>query len=145
LKGQSAIAIVRKHDALQRGGEERNMLVPTNIEIGLGVTFFVLLMLLLRNLMRGRPTGFVAACSVVLGMFLTYQLALGLSDRYERARNPRQEHAGNPQVKVWAEMRTGLYHCPGDASWGKTAQGKYMTQSDALVEAFRPAHHQACE
>lgn len=66
------------------------MLLPTNVGIGLAVTFFVFLMLLLRNLMRGRPTGFVAACSVVLGMFLTYQLALVLSDRYEGAHKPRQ-------------------------------------------------------
>ena len=93
----------------------------------------------------GRPTGFVAACSVVLGMFLTYQLALVLSDRYERARQPRQASGGNPQVKVWAEMRTGLYHCLSDASWGKTAQGKYMTQSEAERDAFRPAHLQPCQ
>ena len=83
------------------------------------MTFFVFLILLLGNLMGGRPTGFVAACSVVVGMFLTYQLALVLSDRYERARQPRQARGGNPQVKVWAEMGTGLYHCPGDSSLGE--------------------------
>jgi hypothetical protein len=116
-----------------------------NVGIGLAVTFFIFLMLLLRNLMRGRPAGFVAACSVVLGMFLTYQLALVLSERYERAHNPRQARRGNPQVKVWAEMRTGLYHCPGDASWGKTVQGKYMTQADAERDAFQPARHQTCQ
>ena len=121
------------------------MLVPTNIGIGLAVTFFVFLMLLLRNLMGGRPTGFVAACSVVLGMFLTYQLVLVLSDRHERTREPQQARGGNPQVKVWAEMRTGLYHCPGDASWGKTTPGKYMTQVDAERAAFRAAYHQACQ
>lgn len=64
-----------------------------------------------------------------------------LSKRHEQARKPRQ--AGNPQVRVWANMRTGLYHCPGDASWGKT-EGKYMTQSEAEQDAFRPALHQPC-
>jgi hypothetical protein len=121
------------------------MLVPINIGIGLAVTFFVLLMLLLRNLLRRRPTGLVAACTVVLGMFLTYQLALVLSDRYERAHQPRQTSGGNPQAKVWAELQTGLYRCSGDASWGRTRPGKYMTQSDAELEAFRPAHHQPCK
>ncbi len=120
------------------------MLLPTNVEIGLAVTFSAFLMLLLRNLMRGRPAGFVAACSVLLGMFLSYQLALALSERYQQAHKHRQLQSGNPQVKVWAEMRTGLYHCPGDALWGKTAEGKYMTQSDAERDAFRPAHHQPC-
>ena len=121
------------------------MIVPTNIGVGLAATFLVLLVLLLRNLMRGRPTGFVAACTVVLGMFLTYQLVLVLSDRYEQAQKPRQAHVGNPQVKVWAEMHTGLYHCPGDELWGKTKNGKYMTQLQAEGDAFQPAHSQPCQ
>ena len=120
------------------------MQVPINVGIGLAVIFLVLLMLLLRNLMLGRPTGFVAACSVVLGMFLAYQLALLVSDRYERAHIARQARGGNPQVKVWAEMKTGLYHCPGDASWGRTTNGKYMTQFEAEQDAFWPAHNQPC-
>ena len=120
------------------------MPVSVNVGIGLAATLCVLLILLLRNLMLGRPSGFVAGCSVVLGMFLAYQLALVLSDRYGRSHN-RQRRTGNPQVKVWAEMRTGLYHCPGDASWGRGAQGKYMTQSEAERDAFRPAHHQPCQ
>jgi hypothetical protein len=107
------------------------------------VTFCVLLMLLLRNLIHRRPTGLVATCCVVLGMFLTYQLALVFSG-YKWVRQPRQAH-GNPQVKVWAETRTGLYYCPGDVSWGRTRPGKYMTQSDAVLDAFRPAHHQPCQ
>ena len=52
------------------------MPVSTNVQIGLAVAFLVLLMLLLHNLLRRRPTGFVAAGCVVLGMFLAYQLAL---------------------------------------------------------------------
>jgi hypothetical protein len=53
-------------------------LVPTDVGIGLAVTFFVFLTLLLYKFLRRKPAGFVAACSVVLGMFLAYQLALGL-------------------------------------------------------------------
>ena len=120
------------------------MLVPTNVGIGLAVTFFVFLMLLLCNLLRRRPAGFVGACSVLLGMFLTYQLVLVLSDRYDRAQRPRQAHASNPQVKVWAELGTGLYYCPGDALWGKS-RGKYMSQAAANGEAFQPAYHQPCQ
>ncbi len=120
------------------------MLVPTNLAVGLAVTLFTCLLLLLRNVVRGRPAGFFAACSVILGMFMAYQLALLLSERYERSRQHRQANGGNPQVKVWAEMRTGLYHCPGDASWGRSSQGKYMTQSEAQRDAFQPARHQFC-
>jgi hypothetical protein len=121
------------------------MLIPTNVGVGLAVTLFAFLMLLLRNVVRGRPAGFLAACSVILGMFLAYQLALVLSERYKQARQPRQANGGNPQVKVWAEMRTGLYHCPGDISWGRTRQGKYMSQSEAQRDAFQPARHQLCQ
>ena len=53
------------------------MALPTKIVIGLAVTFLVFLLLLLRNLMRRRPSGFIAACVVVLGIFLAYQFALG--------------------------------------------------------------------
>ena len=118
--------------------------IPINIAIGLGVSFCVLLILLLRNLMRGRATGFVAMCTVVLGIFLTYRLALRFSDRYGEAHQNRQASVANPQVKVWADMQTGLYRCPGDASWAKSAQGKYMTQSEAVQDAFRPAHRRPC-
>ncbi len=74
---------------------------------------------------------------------VTHQLAPMLSVRHKQTRKPRQ--AGNPQVRVWANMRTGLYHCPGDTSWRKGAQGKYMTQSEAVQDAFRPAHNQPCQ
>jgi heme A synthase len=53
-------------------------LLPSNVGIGLAVAFFVFLMLLLYKLLRRRPAGVVAALSVVLGMFLAYQVALGL-------------------------------------------------------------------
>jgi len=53
--------------------------VATNVVIGLAVTFFVLLMLLLSNLIRRRPTGFVATCCVALGMFLAFQFVLVLA------------------------------------------------------------------
>ncbi len=73
---------------------------------------------------------------------VTHQLVPMVSVRHKQARKPRQ--AGNPQVRVWANMRTGLYHCPGDALWGKT-KGKYMTQAEAEQDAFRPAHHHPCQ
>ena len=52
------------------------MPVSTNVRIGLAGTFLVLLVLLLSNLIRRQPTGFIATCCVVLGMFLAYQLVL---------------------------------------------------------------------
>jgi preprotein translocase subunit SecG len=120
------------------------VLLATNIDVVLAGIFFALLILLLCNLMRRQPTGLVAACVVMLGMFLTYQLVLVLFVRYEHAGKPKQARTGNPQVKVWAEMQTGLYRCPGDPSWGKSAQGKYLTQLDAERNSFKPAHHQPC-
>jgi len=84
------------------------MPLPFNVTLGSAVTFCVLLMLLLRNLIRRRPTELVAACCVVLGMFLAYQLALPFPS-YKLARQARQARGGNAQAKVWAEMRTGLY------------------------------------
>ena len=120
--------------------------VPINIAIGLAVSFCVLLIVLLRNLMRRQPTGFVATCTVVLGIFLAYQFVSWFSVRYGQAQQQdRQVAVANPQVRVWADMQTGLYRCAEDQSWGRSRKGKYMTQSEAVQDAFRPAHNQPCQ
>ncbi len=40
---------------------------------------------------------------------------------------PQTQPAGNPDVKVWVNTRSGVYHCPGTRWYGNTKQGEYMT------------------
>src|ERR1051325_5286160 len=39
--------------------------------------------------------------------------------------------AGNPDVKVWVNTNSGVYHCPGTRWYGSTKLDEYMTQKKA--------------
>lgn len=58
---------------------------------------------------------------------------------------PTQQTQGNPDVKVWVNTRSGVYHCPGTRWYGKTKQGEYMTQKQAQDKGYRPAYGKVCE
>jgi len=62
--------------------------------------------------------------------------------------NPEPEPeaiASNPNVRVWVDLRTGLYYCPDSDIYGKTAKGKYSSQRDAVLEHFEPAYRRSCD
>jgi len=42
---------------------------------------------------------------------------------------------------VWVNTDSGIFHREGDRWYGKTKQGKYMTEADALKEGYREAKH----
>lgn len=60
--------------------------------------------------------------------------------------NPPQppKDLGNPDVKVWADLHTALYYCPGSKQYGHTKKGKYMTQRDAEDNNFESALRVPC-
>jgi len=51
---------------------------------------------------------------------------------------------GNPDVKVWVNTASGVYHCPGSRWYGNTKQGQYMTQAEAQEKHYRPAYGKVC-
>jgi GAF domain len=53
--------------------------------------------------------------------------------------------AGNPESKVWVDVHTALYYCPGADLYGKTPGGRYTSQKDAQQDQFEPAHRRACQ
>ena len=57
---------------------------------------------------------------------------------------PKANPAGSPNVKVWVNTKSGIYHCPGTSSYGKTQKGAYMTQKDAQAKKYRPANGKVC-
>lgn len=55
-----------------------------------------------------------------------------------------QGDQGNPEIKVWVNTASGVYHCPGTRWYGATKQGTYMRQADAQKKGYRPAYGRVC-
>lgn len=51
---------------------------------------------------------------------------------------------GNPNVTVWVNTNSGVYHCPGSRWYGKTKEGTYMKQKAAQAAGHRPAYGSVC-
>jgi len=51
---------------------------------------------------------------------------------------------GDPDVKVWVNTASGVYHCPGTRWYGNTKQGYYLTQKQAQKKGYRPAYGNPC-
>jgi hypothetical protein len=49
-----------------------------------------------------------------------------------------------PNVIVWVNTNSGVYHCPGTRWYGKTKEGKYMKQKEAQAGDYRPAYGSVC-
>ena len=58
---------------------------------------------------------------------------------------PAFQKGGKPDVKVWVNTDSGVYHCPGTRWYGKTKQGEYMTQKQAQDKGYRAAYGKVCE
>lgn len=69
-------------------------------------------------------------------------VALGLAQPPESSAT---NYAGNPDVKVWVDVRTALYYCPDAELYGKTPKGKYLTQREAQLDQFEAASRRVCE
>ena len=41
--------------------------------------------------------------------------------------------------QVWVNTATGIYHYPGTRWYGNTKQGKFMSETDARAQGYRPA------
>jgi opacity protein-like surface antigen len=70
--------------------------------------------------------------------------APALSAPQRRAAPPKTQGPGRPDVKVWVNTQSGVYHCPGSRWYGATKQGQYMTQKEAQNKGYRPAYGKVC-
>jgi hypothetical protein len=46
--------------------------------------------------------------------------------------------------QVWVNTASKVYHCQGERYYGKTKQGKYMSEPEAKADGDRPSGGKAC-
>ena len=55
-----------------------------------------------------------------------------------------QQAPGAGPDKVWVNSSTNVYHCPSDRYYGKTKDGKYMTEADAKKAGAHGVRNETC-
>ena len=82
-------------------------------------------------------------CGVLLALSLTGAPAAGAPQK--RTAVPQTQAAGKPDVKVWVNTKSDVYHCPGTKYYGNTKEGMFMTQKEAQEKGYRPAYGKVCQ
>jgi hypothetical protein len=77
-----------------------------------------------------------------LTLYESLLVKLGMAELPQRAPAPP---TGNPNVRVWVDVHTALYYCPGSDLYGKTPGGQFAAQRDAQLDHFEPATGALCE
>jgi DNA-binding NarL/FixJ family response regulator len=105
-----------------------------------------------RRLRKTRaPYKLVAAFALAsaLTLWAVYALNPAYADRSLVALGlksiPPNGSQGNPDTKVWIELRTALYYCPGEDRYALDSKGRFEKQVQAQLEHFEPASRRACE
>jgi hypothetical protein len=68
-----------------------------------------------------------------------YQKYIGKSPPAPAVRETKTPPAGATADEVWVNTRSGKYWRPGSRFYGKTTQGEFMPELDALDRGYSPA------
>ena len=68
-----------------------------------------------------------------------YQKYIGKSPPTPKVRETKPAPATSTASEVWVNTRSGKYWKPGSRFYGKTKQGEFMSELDALDRGYSPA------
>ena len=57
---------------------------------------------------------------------------------------PAQQAPGAAPDKVWVNLSSHVYHCPGDRYYGRTKDGRYMTEPEAKASGAHGPRGATC-
>ena len=75
---------------------------------------------------RRLVVSYVAFAALILG----FAVATAVSQAGSAPHNPGD---------VWVNLKSKVYHKEGDVYYGKTKEGKYMSEADAIKAGYREA------
>ena len=85
---------------------------------------------------------------VLLSLLLAAAFALGpvsLAAAAKRIPKPAVKAApGGGRGLVWVNSKSSVYHCYGDRYYGKTKDGKYMTEAAARATGAHGSRNRPC-
>jgi len=62
-----------------------------------------------------------------------------MSDRGASVRRASGSTVVEATPRVWVNIRTGVYHFPGTRAYGRSAEGMFLTTSQARRQGYKPA------
>jgi hypothetical protein len=69
-----------------------------------------------------------------------YKKYVGPNPPIQEPTSRRVPEAADKAGQVWVNTRSGKYWKPGSRSYGKTKQGQYMSEEEAVQKGYRPAN-----